>query len=514
MPAKIISPVASPDKQQFAISHDRRAKSSLETQQESGEGAAEFRGPSLKTAVGFTLIGVGFFLGAGVISDNSFLTHLTTGDIIRQTGAVPVVDVYSATAPGEPWTVQSWFASLIYDLFNDYLGAASLRLLGGTLTGLITLQVWRLTNRVPSLLVRLALVSSVVAIGSASWGPRPLLFGLLGLTLLLRVLQSQLPAPLLVPIMWVWVNTHGSFPLAVLVAGAFVVGAAIDGVRKEADASDAASWVPVSDLKALGWVAAGIAGGAINPLGLRILIFPFQLLSRRTALDGVAEWSTVAFDVYSEWIFLAMMALAVVGQFRNLRIRLLVPTLGLAFLGCLAVRNIPAASVMLAVIVGAGFEDREARFTGEEPSGMAKKVVVVLVGVMMVAVASIALVEPMDLSRYPVAEVEWLLEHDLVGNPDEPLIHRDTVGNYLIYLLGTDAQVFVDDRFDFYPEPLLRDHLRLFRADDGYGEILDRYGAAAVLWEKESKLGDYLVGSSEWSIEVESDDWIIARRRP
>ncbi|MEZ5229549.1 MAG: hypothetical protein R2710_23655 [Acidimicrobiales bacterium] len=80
--------------------------------------------------------------------------------------------------------------------------------------------------------------------------------------------------------------------------------------------------------------------------------------------------------------------------------------------------------------------------------------------------------------------MSWLDDRDLVANPDVHLIHRDTVGNYLELRYGTDASVFVDDRFDFYPLDILDDHRSLF-----FGDYRERSSTAAeadvVLWDGE-----------------------------
>ncbi len=65
------------------------------------------RGPSLERAIGWVLVSLGFLIGSRAISDNSFFTHLSTGNLILDERSVPTTDVFSFTAAGEPWTVQS-----------------------------------------------------------------------------------------------------------------------------------------------------------------------------------------------------------------------------------------------------------------------------------------------------------------------------------------------------------------------------------------------------------------------
>ena len=72
--------------------------------------------------------------------------------------------------------------------------------------------VWLLTARSRSLLVRLVVTAAVLVPATALWSGRPLLFGLLGLAAVLLAADGRLDPRWLVPICWVWVNTHGSFP--------------------------------------------------------------------------------------------------------------------------------------------------------------------------------------------------------------------------------------------------------------------------------------------------------------
>src|SRR5690606_15093214 len=63
--------------------------------------------PSLNGVVGAVIVLVGAYIGTDRLSDNSFFTHLATGRYILEHG-FPHGDVYSFTAPGERWVVQSW----------------------------------------------------------------------------------------------------------------------------------------------------------------------------------------------------------------------------------------------------------------------------------------------------------------------------------------------------------------------------------------------------------------------
>ncbi|MEM7325921.1 MAG: hypothetical protein AAF531_22740, partial [Actinomycetota bacterium] len=251
---------------------------------------------TLARSLGAVAALVAFVIGAKVITDNSLLTHLATGELILGDRSVPAVDPYSRTAPGEPWTVQSWLASVVYATLDRLAGGAGIRLLHGLVAALIGVGLWRLTAPAHQVVARTALTMIPIVIGAGLWSPRPFMFGLLAMVILLTIVQSNGPPVLLVPLFWLWANSHGSFPLGVALLAAMAVGQLVDdrlvGDRLSNDRPGHQLW----------WlrryVAAALLGtfvAAVNPIGPRILWFPVQLLGRREALEGVVEWQPPSF---------------------------------------------------------------------------------------------------------------------------------------------------------------------------------------------------------------------------
>ena len=97
----------------------------------------------------------------------------------------------------------------------------------------------------------------------------------------------------------------------------------------------------------------------------------------------------------------------------------------------------------------------------------------------------------------------------LIAEQDTTVAQRDFVGNYLTFKYGTESRVFVDDRFDFYPQPVLDDHRSLVFGGD-FSEIVDRRGFNVVLWERDTPFAYWLRDSNDWKIGYASEDWIVA----
>lgn len=454
---------------------------------------------TLARTIGWLMAALGFLIGSRVLRDNSFFTHLATGNVILDDGAVPSADVFSFTAEGEPWTVQSWFASVVYRGVFESFGLGGVRIVNGLLAAVLTSTIWRLTARAGTLFPRVLLTGLALVVGAMMWTPRPLLFGLVCFALVIEVIEDRRrPLWLLVPIMWLWVNTHGSFPLAVVFIGAIGVGQLLDD----------RTFHP-RDIRAGLWLVGGILVGALNPVGIRLLTFPIELLSKGEALEDVSEWAAPTWERPSEWSFLVLLLVVVGAAKAGASWRHLLPAFGFFVTGLLAVRNLNPAAVAMVACAAPAMAAIPGSLRGDTSSPIARTIGGLACALMAIVGLAVVAGSDIDYEGYPVLEVDWLEERGLVADDDVQLIHRDTTGNYLELRFGRDANVFMDDRFDMYPQQVIDDHADLYFGGD-YAEILARYSADAVLWEADSDFSDWLRASDDWDVTVDNDDWIIA----
>src|SRR5438552_2354851 len=191
------------------------------------------RGGSLASACGAVFAFLGFLMGSARLGDNSLLTHIATGRLLvhGKLGSLwnGVPDPYTSTSRGATWIVQSWLASALYGVIEDLSGGTGLRVSFGITMALLTWLVWKLTAGAQSFTVRVAVSGAVIAVGTTAWSPRPLLIGLVLMAVVMLALEQRVDPRWLVPAMWVWVNAHGSFPLATVVVAAALVGRRLDG---------------------------------------------------------------------------------------------------------------------------------------------------------------------------------------------------------------------------------------------------------------------------------------------
>ncbi len=463
---------------------------------------------------------VGLALGARPIADNSTFVHLRTGvDIVAGRG-IPRVDPYSATAAGSDWVVQSWLPAAVYGLAQKVDdGGGALLILNGVLTALLTLLVHRLA-RSSSTLRTIGAALVAVAVSGPWWSPRPLLVGLACLALTILVVQGARRPWLLLPVAWLWVNSHGSFPLGAAWLVATAVGAGLDEGR-----------VVTDRLRAGLWFLGGLVLACLNPLGPRLLLFPFSLGARREVFRLIIEWKPADFQSGRGMVAAAGLAAAVaVLSRRRVPWALALPAGLFVLLGLLAQRNLAPAGIVLAPALGAALArrddpppsagaeadeaDEEAQgATGEAraPATFRDRVLGAAVAAAAVAVVANALAQgSLNLAPYPVEVVQ---QGERLGafRAGRLVATQDTVGCYLILRRGRGAGVFIDDRFDMYPVDVSLDYLTLLRANPGTREVLDRRGVDAVLWERSRPLVPVLVDRG-WRETAGDRRWVLLER--
>ena len=179
----------------------------------------------------------------------------------------------------------------------------------------LALLLWHLSAPAEHLIGRLMLVLPALMVGSGQWTERPYMFGLLALAGVLALDQSQHDVRWAVPVMWLWMQMHGSFPLGVLALLCLALGQRLDGRPWHRTLSIAK------------WSAVGVALGLVNPFGPKLLIFPLSLLQRNDMLHHIVEWQSPGFTSWAERAFLVQLVIVVALLARKPSWRLAVPTI-------------------------------------------------------------------------------------------------------------------------------------------------------------------------------------------
>ncbi|MBV9412504.1 MAG: hypothetical protein JO148_12965 [Acidimicrobiia bacterium] len=468
--------------------------------------ARRLKAPGLEPLFIGALALFGFRLGARPIGDNSMFVHLRTGIDMLRNGAIPRRDPYSFTAHGHPWVVQSWLAEWTYGLAHDIGGYRLVVVEQAILMAVLAVLLGILARAGTPL--RTALAAGIaVGAGAAYWVPRPLMFGLICMALTVLVLERGWSRWLLIPIMWVWVSTHGSFILAIAWLGGRGVGEAID--KK--------GWPSKSVHYAVGMVA-GLIVSAFNPLGPKLLTFPLAVQQKASVFKTIVEWHSPNFQTAAgEFTLVFLVAALIVLMRRGVSWTDMVPIVGLLAASLIAQRNLPLAAVVMAPALGRALSlERDRAPTGasgtrREPSMVNMAFAVVLALAFLLFTAGIYRQAPLSLKSYPVSAVDFLEQSGLRG-PAHRIAQQDVVGCYFDLRFGDQARVFVDDRYDMFPLSVSNDYASLLKGNQDALEVLDRRKVDVVLWDRTLPLVTTLQATGKWQQVYKKGDWVVLHR--
>ena len=457
-----------------------------------------FRADSLAVAV-FALLGL--WRGLWPIADNSAFTHLATGMRMVRDGlipAIPRVDPYTFTAHGHEWVVQSWLASFAVGWADRLGGGHAVVVLNGLTMGVLAWLVASLA-RTGRAWRTAAAASIALLVGAPTWAPRPLLVGLLCLGLLILCVERRWAPWWLVPIVWVWVNSHGSFPLGLAWLVLVTAGAWLD--KRQDD-------VP---LHYLGAFAVGLIASVANPLGPKLLWFPATALQKREVFSHIVEWQSPDFQSSTGVVMLAGLVLAGLVLARGrLTWRDALPVAVFVGLGLSGERNMAPLGVVLAPVLGRALAD------AAEPAYVAAdRFRVVVTGLAVAGLFTAAFAVQNDAfatTNYPVASVRWLEQHDRFDAPHR-VATLDFVGNYLELLHGARGEVFVDDRADMFPLSVERDFRAMREGTDRGVRALDRWDIDTVLWRSGEVFPQRLTANGGWVVADRQKGWVVLTRR-
>jgi hypothetical protein len=449
-----------------------------------------------------TVVGGAFALWATVVGlerlhDNSFLTHVATGRYILAHG-VPTRDPYTFTALGRPWVVESWLAEVLYRGLENLAGGHGLQVMHAVLCAALAALGWVLTRPARQLGGRILATGALLAVGTGYWSPRPLLIALVLFAVVAVMVETDKGPPwVLVPLMWVWLNVHGSWPLGLAYLVLRMVGRRIDHH-------------PLGRLPRLtGFAVAGCVLGALNPIGLRLVAYPLTVITHHQAFAHIVEWQTPSFSDPVNVAFLVEVFLAVILLVaRRGTVEDVLVTTVFSAAALLASRNVPVAALLVTPVLARGL-------AGLGTVDGARRGVVPAIGLgalvaLVVALTAGAMQRPAyDLSIYPVSEVTWLQSQHLVPGR---VATTDYVGNYLEFRYGTRASAFIDDRADIFPPQVETDYDTLLSGGEGWQAVLARYRFDVVLWPRSEPLASLISEDPGWTVRIRDRHWVVAVR--
>jgi hypothetical protein len=402
--------------------------------------------------------------------------HLATA---RETLAHGIVrsDLFSWTIRGAPVSTDQWLGQLL--LYGAYLvdGWAGLVLLRGVAVAALVALVFAnaaIAARGAWIIAPLVATLPAIFVSRFVWSERPELLGFVCFAALLLLLRlgrggSDRALALVVPLLLIWANLHGSFALGV----ALVVLASLEGAWREPARRRTYAIIALASVAATLLTPAGL--GAWTAPGYHFLSPPREI--QEWAVPDIQTGIGALFGV----TVVLVVAIALIT--RSLSAREAVILLPVALLASTAVRHTPLFAIAAAPYLAAfgpsalgALRLRALTRPSERVESTARAFrIFSLAAAMLFGIAAIVIApaEPDD-SVFPVAALPVI--------PAGPgLFNHYDWGGWLIWHAPT-TPVFIDGRYTPYRCcGALDDYRTVIAADPGWSEVVARRGVRSIL---------------------------------
>lgn len=452
----------------------------------------------------FLWLGIGVYAlllinGNPLLNDPDTYWHIAVGQWILDHGALPRVDIYSFTRAGEPWISTSWLAQVLFAKAYDWAGWSGpvvLTALAGAAT--FALLACYLGARIGEKYALLAAVAALT-LSASHLLARP---HVLVLPVMLAFVQGLLaasdarkaPPVLLLPLLALWANLHGSFVLGL----ALIAPIALDALWN----ADSTGRVTLA-MRWLAFGAAALAASCVTPYGWGSLLAARKILDLGELLHLIDEWRPADFSRITP---LELALLGGLGAALHWRVRLSPPRilllLGLIHMALAHVRNIEVLALLAPLVV---ITPLATQFALQPPrSGNANALLASVTG--FAAMLALSCWAVAGGSRYapPATASEQAAAEVLKAHHAGRVLNDMAVAGFLI---SRGVPVFIDGRAELYGEAfgLAYDHAVELNDVDGFFNLLKTYDIDAV-WLTPGTPASRLLDRMQGWRKVYSDD--------
>ncbi len=456
-----------------------------------------------------------YFLIPQSVADPDIWWHLRNAEWQLQAHAFLRQDVFSSTVCGARWINHEWLAELPFYFGWRLLGALGLFLVTVAAIELIFLGVFYLAYlKSNSLMAALAVSMIAALLSTISFAPRTLLFGWICLVAELLVLENFQKHPglilLLPPLFLIWVNTHGSWMIGMVIFAVFI---ACGLFRIDTGALQNLQWLPAQRTKLL--VAAGVSVLALfaNPYGWRLVAYPFDLAFRQKLnIANVEEWRTLDFhSPRGQIVFLVLAGLFLLQVLRrrswtlcDLHFMAIGVYSAFAYSRFLFLAALLAMPCMATAIAGDGPQTK----TKTNRPWANALLLLLLIPLIARHLPSPAALERSGEDRFPLRAVAYLQHFRPQGN-----VFNDFLwGGFLIWH-ARQIPVMIDSRVDIFEyNGVFQDYLDAVQLKNTLA-ILDKYQARYVIFRKDAPLIYLLEHNAEWKVDYEDATTAVLERK-
>lgn len=436
------------------------------------------------------------------LADTDLWWHLRNAQFLFANHRFPNFDTYSFTVAGRPWMNYEWLGEIPFYAAWRVHGLEGIEFLMLTVLVVIFLGVLYLCY-LRSLHIKASALACWVAVvlATVNFGSRTILFGYGCLVILLVILERfrvQKKSRLWVlPILFcVWINTHGSWSLGIIVLGIFISSGFVEGQWGNVKAI---RWSPQQLRRLIMAFGASCLALLANPFGNRLIVYPLDMAFRqRLGVAAVEEWGSVDFHGPRGKVVLVVLAglfLTALVTRHQWHLSDLLLTLFAFDCGLSHERFLFFAGIIVAPVV-ADLLQFVPRYRPEIDKYWLNAVMIV--GMLAFVAHRFPTPEQLEFqvaAEYPAEALPYLQPHTLSGN----MLNFYSWGGYLGWK-NPQLKVFIDSRADIYARAgVFEDYLRLTALQDTLG-LLDKYKIRWVLFPVRHPVS-YLLGSNpNWKV--------------
>jgi hypothetical protein len=470
-----------------------------------------FSFPAMLIALLLTLV---FLLARGGKGDPDIWWHLRNAEYLLNSHHLPRMDMYSFTVAGHPWINHEWLAEIPYYLAWRARGLLGIRILEIALLDVIFLALLYLCYKASGNIKAAVLaVCYSLFLATVSFGPRTILFGYLYMVLLLILLQQfrlrgRATLWAIPPLFCLWINTHGSWLLGLILFSITVAAGLLQGSWGQVQAE---RWTPAQLRALLLTGAASVAALFVNPFGPRLVFYPFDLAYRQKLnISHIAEWVTVNFHEFRGKMVLALLVLLLLaallraGRWTLTEVLLLLFGLycGLTYSRFLFLLGILVAPILARIL------DFVPPYNRQIDKYLLNALLMLLMAAGMVRYwPSTTNLQDGVAQDYPAGVLPYLKAHPPAG----PLLNNYLWGGYLGWQ-DRNLKVFIDSRVDIFEYAgVFQDYLDLLAVKKPVA-ILDKYKIRTVLFTPDEPLTYVLEHDPGWNVQYRDAVCVLLER--
>ena len=466
-----------------------------------------------------SVLGVLVFSTFQTLGDPDTFLHLTIGQWIINHQAVPTVDYFSHSLPGEHWVAHEWLSALILVMAYQIGGWGGLVLLAASCLGLsLALLTAFLQKHMPPIYALLFTALAFFALATHLLvRPHVLVWPLLVIwvgTLLHAAEHHLKPSYWLLFVMALWVNLHGSFILGL----AIIFPIAFLAFQNSSDQSR-----KILVRQWLIFIGLAFAICLVNPQGLAGAIFPLQILNLEH-LETIVEWMPYRFSGFNplEILLFVYLVLALIGLLR-MPIIAIVMLLGLLHMALTHNRYVSIFGLLSPMLIASAFGLAYAQKLPDQipskidlffsrttfPAGSGA--IITAVGFMMIAA-----VVGNQMGRYgpPEKILATSAMNAFEGSRRAgPVLNDYQFGGALIY---RGIPVFIDGRADLYDQQLMGSYVAAMieGKPSALNNLINEYHIAWALLVSASPAIAYFDHQTGWQRFYADDNAVIYFKNP